>query len=104
MDESTWPAGPGVPTGEAVRQNWTATLAALPEGARIRGEVIGRQGFGVFIRMHGMPDAVGPAEVGGMPHDPELPAMGAAVAGVVIRHADHNHPVEITLDGWGRSE
>ncbi len=51
-----------------------------------------------------MPDAVGLAEVGGMPHDLELPAMGAAVSGVVIWHADHNHQVKIKLDEWDRPE
>ncbi|MEU0787495.1 hypothetical protein ABZ341_38890 [Streptomyces sp. NPDC006173] len=103
MDEFRWPAGPGVPTVEAVRQGWTATVAALPEGARIKGEVIGRQRFGVFIRIQGVPDVVGLAtEVGSMPHDLELPSMGAAVAGVVIWRADHNHQVKIKLDEWDR--
>ncbi|MEW1561759.1 hypothetical protein AB0454_02100 [Streptomyces sp. NPDC093509] len=104
MDEYRLPAGPGVPAAEAVRQSWTATVAALPEGARIRGEVIGRQRFGVVIRIHGMPDAVGLAEVGSMPHDLELPAMGAAVAGVVVWHADHNRQEKIKLDEWERPE
>ncbi|MET9382941.1 hypothetical protein ABZY09_18180 [Streptomyces sp. NPDC002928] len=45
-------------------------------GARIRGEVIGRQPFGVFIRI----DGVALAEIVNMPHDLELPAMGAEVA------------------------
>ncbi|MFG2308887.1 hypothetical protein ACGFS9_09455 [Streptomyces sp. NPDC048566] len=104
MDEFRLPAGSGVPAAEAVRQSWTATVTALPEGARIRGEVMGRQRFGVFIRIHGMPDAVGLAEISGMPHDLELPAMGAGVSGVVIWHADHNHQVKIKLDEWDRPE
>jgi hypothetical protein len=39
-----------------------------------------------------------------MPHDLELPAVGAAVAGVVIWHADHNHQLKIKMDEWDRSE
>jgi ribosomal protein S1 len=54
MDENRWPAGPGVPTADAIRQNWAATVAALPVGTRVAGEVIGRQRFGVFIRIDGV--------------------------------------------------
>ncbi|MFG2477350.1 hypothetical protein [Streptomyces fagopyri] len=104
MDEYRWSAGPGVPAADAVRQIWAATVAALPVGARVEGEVIGRQRFGVFIRICGMPDAVGLAEIGGMPQDLELPAMGAEVAGRVVWHADHNCQVKIKLDEWDRPE
>ncbi|MFF2430626.1 hypothetical protein [Streptomyces mirabilis] len=68
------------------------------------GEVIGRQRFGVFIRIDGVPAAVGLAEVGSMPHGMELPVMGAVVAGTVVWHADHNHQVKIKLDEWDRPE
>ncbi|MFE1295757.1 hypothetical protein [Streptomyces sp. NPDC058731] len=103
MGEYEWPAGPDVPAAETVRRCWAATVAALPVGAWITGEVVGRQRFGVFIRIHGVPDAVGLAEVGGMPHDMELPAMGAEVTGKVVWHADHNCQVKIKLDEWDRS-
>jgi len=104
MDEDRWPAGPGVPAADAIRQSWAVTVAALPVGTRIEGTVIGRQRFGVFIRIDGVPDAMGLAEIGSMPHDMELPVMGAEVAGTVIWHADHNHQVKIKLDQWDRSE
>ncbi|MFJ5267605.1 hypothetical protein [Streptomyces sp. NPDC088358] len=104
MDEYRWSAGPGVPTADAVRRSWAATVEALPVAARVAGEVIGRQRFGVFIRIDGVPDAVGLAEIGSMPHDLELPAMGAEVAGRVIWHADHNCQVKIKLDEWERPE
>ncbi|MET9121657.1 hypothetical protein [Streptomyces sp. NPDC004528] len=67
------------------------------------GEVIGRQRFGVFVRIDGVSNAVGLAEIGSMPHGLELPAMGADVAGRVIRHADHNFQVKIKLAEWDRS-
>ncbi|MBB4791799.1 hypothetical protein [Streptomyces nodosus] len=51
-----------------------------------------------------MPEAVGLAEVGGMPQDMDLPAVGAEVAGKVVWDADHNHQVKIKLDEWCRSE
>ncbi|AVH58699.1 MULTISPECIES: RNA-binding protein [Streptomyces] len=104
MDEYALPTGPEVPAADRVRQSWAATVAALPVGARIEGEVIGRQRFGVFIQIDGMPEAVGLAEVGSMPHDMELPAMGAEVTGTVVWHADHNHQVKIKLDEWDRPE
>jgi len=65
---------------DTVRQSWAATIAALPAGARIKGEVIGRQRSGLFIRIDGVPNAVGLAEIGSMARDLELPAMGAEVA------------------------
>jgi hypothetical protein len=94
-----WPRSAG-----GVRQSWATTVAALPADARIKGEVIGRQRFGVFIRIDGVPDAVGLAEIGSMPHDLELPAMGAEVAGRVIWHVDHNCQVKIKRDEWDRPE
>ncbi|MFE5142334.1 hypothetical protein ACFRDV_32515 [Streptomyces fagopyri] len=102
MDEFRWPAGLGVPPSDAVRQSWVETVAALPVGTRVVGEVIGRQRFGVFIRIDGVSNAVGLAEIGSMPHDLELPAMGAEVAGRVIWHADHNCQVKIKLVEWDR--
>ncbi|MFJ2563176.1 hypothetical protein ACIO02_09285 [Streptomyces sp. NPDC087568] len=50
MDEYAWPISPEVPAADEVRQSWAETVAALPVGTRIIGEVIGRQPFGVFIR------------------------------------------------------
>lgn len=93
-----------MPAVDAVRESWAATVAALAVGTRIAGEVIGRQRFGVFIRIDGVPEAVGLAEIGSMPHDMELPVVGAEVAGTVICHADHNHQVKIKLDEWDRPE
>ncbi|PSL51511.1 hypothetical protein B0I31_12041 [Saccharothrix carnea] len=72
-------------------------MAALPVGAPIAGEVIGRQPFGVFIRIDGAPDAVGLAEVTTMPREGELPPMGARITGTVVSHAEHNHQVRVRL-------
>ncbi|WP_329456744.1 hypothetical protein [Streptomyces sp. NBC_01497] len=47
-----------------------------------------------------MPEAVGLAEITGVPQGMELPALGAEVAGTVIWHADHNRQVKIKLDEW----
>lgn len=65
-------------------RSWAATVAALPVGARVAGEVIGRQRFGVFIHLDGVPNAVALAEVTAMPHEMELPALGARVEGEVL--------------------
>ncbi len=35
-----------------------------------------------------------------MPHHMELTALGSAVAGEVIRHADHNRQVKVRLCEW----
>ncbi|MFJ2307177.1 hypothetical protein [Streptomyces sp. NPDC087787] len=97
MDEYAWPTGPEVPAAEAVRQSWAKTVAALPVGARVGGEVIGRQRFGVFIRVEGVSNAVALAEITAMPRGMELPPLGAHIEGTVIDHAHHNHQVKIRL-------
>ena len=83
-------------------QSWAATVAALPVGTHITGEVIGRQPFGVFIRIEGVPNAVALAEITAMPLGTELPALGASVEGEVFWHA-HNHQVRVRLDEWRTS-
>ncbi|WP_433452877.1 hypothetical protein ACQPXS_32450 [Streptomyces sp. CA-142005] len=100
MDEYAWPTGPEAPTADAVRSNWAATVAALPVGTRITGEVSGRQRFGVFIRVDGVPNAIALAEVTAMPLGMDLPALGAFVGGEVVWHAAHNHQVKVRLDEW----
>ncbi|MEV5170469.1 hypothetical protein AB0L10_05090 [Streptomyces flaveolus] len=100
MDEYAWPTGPEAPAAEAVWSNWAATVAALPVGTRITGVLIGRQRFGVFIRIDGLPNAVALAEITAMPHGMDLPALGAFVSGEVIWHATHNHQVKVRLDEW----
>ncbi|MFI8532806.1 hypothetical protein ACIGMX_21510 [Streptomyces aquilus] len=102
MDEYAWPTGPDLPTGDTVLQSWAATVAALPVGTRITGEVIGRQPFGVFIRIEGVPNAVALAEIASMPLGTKRPALGASVEGEVFWHA-HNHQVRVRLDEWRTS-
>jgi hypothetical protein len=51
MDEYGWAASPKMPAAEAVRANWVATVAAMPARSQITGAVVGRQPFGVFIRI-----------------------------------------------------
>ncbi|WP_181320710.1 RNA-binding protein [Saccharothrix carnea] len=96
MNDYSWPAD-GRLLAERSRLAWSATVAALPVGAPIAGEVIGRQPFGVFIRIDGAPDAVGLAEVTTMPREGELPPMGARITGTVVSHAEHNHQVRVRL-------
>ncbi|MFF1717573.1 S1 domain-containing protein [Streptomyces sviceus] len=102
MDEYAWPTGPDLPAVDVVLGSWAATVAALPVGTHITGEVIGRQPFGVFIRMDGVPNAVALAEITAMPQGMELPALGASVEGEVFWHA-HNHQVRVRLDEWRTS-
>ncbi|MGW3513608.1 hypothetical protein [Streptomyces sp. NPDC000994] len=100
MDEYAWPTGSEVPAADLVRESWEATVAALPVEARISGEVIGRQRFGVFIRIDGVPYAIALAEITAMPLGMDLPVLGAFVSGEVIWHAAHNHQVKVQLDEW----
>jgi hypothetical protein len=57
--------------------------------------VIGRQPFGVFVRIGQAPDAIGLMEVTMMPVGVALPELGVHVLGEVIGHADHNHQVRL---------
>ncbi|MFD5491516.1 hypothetical protein ACFYY3_06280 [Streptomyces sp. NPDC001812] len=100
MDEYAWPTGPDVPAAGEVRRSWAATVAALPVGTRITGEVIGRQPFGVFIRIDGVPNAMALAEITAMPQWMDLPGLGSLVSGEVFWHAAHNHQVKVRLDEW----
>ncbi|GAA3158160.1 RNA-binding protein [Streptomyces echinatus] len=99
MDEYAWPSGPEVPAADVVPAGWAATVAALPVGTPVTGEVIGRQPFGVFIRIDGVPNAIALAEITSMPQGMDLPALGAFVEGEVFWHA-HNHQVRVRLDEW----
>ncbi|WRZ95201.1 hypothetical protein OHB54_43020 [Streptomyces sp. NBC_01007] len=98
MDEYNWPTrrADDVP-GQSPEELWTATLAALPLGASVAGEVIGRQPFGVFIRADGVPNAVALAEIIAMPEEMGLPVLGTRIRGEVIDHVEHNHQVRVRL-------
>ncbi|QKZ21477.1 RNA-binding protein [Streptomyces chartreusis] len=102
MDEYAWPTGPDLPDADVVIGSWAATVAALPVGTHITGEVIGRQPFGVFIRIEGVPVVVALAEISAMPLGMDLPALGASVEGEVFWHS-HNHQVRVRLDEWRTS-
>ncbi|MFI0808396.1 hypothetical protein [Streptomyces echinatus] len=88
-----------MPAADVVPAGWAATVAALPVGTPVAGEVIGRQPFGVLLRMDGVPNAIAPAEITSMPQGMDLPALGALVRGEVFWHAD-NHQVRVRLDEW----
>ncbi|WEO95320.1 hypothetical protein A6P39_015515 [Streptomyces sp. FXJ1.172] len=96
MDEYAWPSVAKVPA-EMRHERWAATVAALPLGASIAGEVIGRQPFGVFIRVDGVPEAMALAEITAMPQGIDLPALGARVIGEIIGNTEHNHQVRVRL-------
>ncbi|WP_405914912.1 hypothetical protein [Streptomyces sp. NBC_00728] len=97
MDEYTMPTRrPNVP-GQSPEETWAATVAALPLGAAIAGEVIGRQPFGVFIRVDGVPGAVALAGILAIPEVMGLPVLGAYVRGEVIAYTEHNHQVRVQL-------
>lgn len=98
MTNYSWPDQNAYDAGRN-RQAWPATIAALPVGARIEGQVIARQPFGVFIRIDGVPDALGLVEVTAMSRDAALPDIGATVTGEVIWHAEHNYQVKLRLLG-----
>ncbi|MFD9880228.1 hypothetical protein ACFWZT_02030 [Streptomyces alboflavus] len=100
MHEFTWPDGSLVPASDIMERSWAEAVSALPLGSHVRARVIGRQPFGVFLLFDGVPNAVGLAEITAMPLHMELPALGTAVAGEVIWHADHNRQVKVCLDEW----
>jgi len=96
MDEYMWPLG-GERLAERASARWADTVAALPEGREVTARVVGRQPFGVFVEIIGVPDALGLAEITTMPPDAALPLMGTVVRGTVIGHASHNHQVKLRL-------
>ncbi|MDH6214921.1 hypothetical protein [Streptomyces pseudovenezuelae] len=100
MDEYNWPTRPDVP-GQSPEEVWTATRAVLPPGAAVAGEVIGRQPFGVFIRVDGVPNAVALAEIDAMPDGMGLPVLGTQVRGEVIDHVEYNHQLRVRLHWSG---
>ncbi|MFF4014314.1 hypothetical protein [Streptomyces sp. NPDC001843] len=101
MTEYTWPNGVDDPAPEDVRRAWPATVTALPVGAAVTGKVIGRQPFGVFVAIDGVPEAVGLAEIHGSPRGTVPPPLGFAISGSVVDHAEHNFQVRLRLDDWG---
>ncbi|MFP3991341.1 hypothetical protein U9R90_28525 [Streptomyces sp. E11-3] len=101
MTEYTWPKGVGDPTPEVIRRAWSATVAALPVGTAVTGKVIGRQPFGVFVQIDGVPQAVGLAEIFAAPPGTVPPPLGFAISGSVIAHAEHNCQVRLRLRDWG---
>ncbi|MET9700774.1 hypothetical protein ABZY31_28210 [Streptomyces sp. NPDC006529] len=98
MNEYSWP-GDGINVGARAQAAWPAMCAALPVGTPVTGEVIGRQPFGVFLRLDGVQDAIGLVEITTMPRDAELPQVGTHVSGEVLRHAKHNHQLRIAFTG-----
>jgi hypothetical protein len=100
MDDYAWPIGPEVPAADLVRESWEATVAALPVESRVVGEVIGRQPFGAFIRIDGVPNAIGLTEATAMPRGVDFAVVRALVSGEVIWHAAHNHQVKVQLGEW----
>ncbi|MEU3465643.1 hypothetical protein ABZ721_37620 [Streptomyces sp. NPDC006733] len=63
----------------------------------ITSEVVGRQRFGVFLRIDTHPDAIGLVEITTLPMDAILPAIGERVVGEVIDHADHHQQIKAKL-------
>ncbi|MET8137478.1 hypothetical protein ABZV24_37185 [Streptomyces sp. NPDC005251] len=101
MEEYTWPGRrPDVPR-VSPDEVWAATIAALPVGVSVAGEVIGRQPFGVFIRIDGLPGAVGLAEIIAMSEGMGMPVLGARIRGEVFDHVEHNRQVRVRLHEAG---
>ncbi|MFI7674591.1 hypothetical protein [Actinophytocola sp. NPDC049390] len=96
MNDYTWP-DKGVWETDRVLRAWPATVADFPVGAPVAGEVVGRQPFGVFIRVDDAPDTVALAEITAMPRGAELPSLGDRVTGEVVWHTEHNHQVKVRL-------
>lgn len=95
MTEYPW-LNPRDDDPDRLRAAWPATVEALPVGARVTGEVIAPMPFGVFIRIDGVPDALGYAESTAIAHD-VVPPMGTAVTGEVTWHSSSSHEVRLRL-------
>jgi hypothetical protein len=104
MTEYTWPGAAGDPTPGDIRHAWPVTVSALPIGTPVTGKVIGRQPFGIFVRIDGVPDAIGLAEILFTPPETILPPLGSQISGRVVAHAEHNCQVKIRLSEWGETD
>lgn len=101
VTEFSWPdRGSYQARGDAAASAWNETVRDLPVGSPFAGEVIGRQPFGVFVRIDHHPDAVGLAEITAMPECMTLPRVGDRVSGSVLWHVEHNHQVKLKLTEW----
>lgn len=87
----TWPDNEAA---AKARDAWPATVAALPRGTRVTGEVIARQPFGVFISIDSVPHALGLIEIPTLP-DGVLPECGTRVSGTVLDHTPRNFQVRV---------
>ncbi|MFC4336143.1 RNA-binding protein [Salininema proteolyticum] len=68
MEEYYWPDwGAYQDREQDAREAWPNMVTALPVGTDVAGEVIGRQPFGVFLRLEGHPQAIGLAQITAMP-------------------------------------
>lgn len=94
--EQAWPQD----ASKAHHILWPGIQAALPIGTHVVGTVIGRQPFGVFVRIDHVPGAVGLAEIAAMPTNQQLPPVGTTVTGEVVWHAEHNRQIKIRLTEW----
>ncbi|MFI0815097.1 S1 RNA-binding domain-containing protein [Streptomyces sp. NPDC021098] len=104
MSEYSWPSENGRFQVAGAAAAWAETVHALPVGAPIAGEVLGRQPFGAFLSIDGHPEVIGLARVDKMPRCMELPTVGQFVTGEVVWHAEHNHQVGIVLREWAEHE
>ncbi|MGW7532384.1 hypothetical protein [Amycolatopsis sp. NPDC054798] len=94
MTEYHWPEGfEGLM--DRASAAWTVTCEMLPIGSPVRGKVIGRQPFGVLLRIEDVADAIGLTETVVIPQGKPLPALGDTVVGEVIGHAAHNCQIRI---------
>ncbi|GAP49452.1 hypothetical protein [Streptomyces azureus] len=75
MPEFSWPDRSLMPASDVMDQSWPAAVSELPLGSHVSGRVVGRQPFGVFLLLDGVPNAVGLAEITTMPHGVELPVL-----------------------------
>lgn len=83
---------------------WKETVARLPVGTWIDGEIVRHEAFGAFIRIAGAPHAEGLAHITLMPRTMQFPPVGTAVRAKVVWHDDDNRQVYLKLAEWDRPE
>ncbi len=79
IHEYLWPPDYAADSKRA-EEAWLATCISLPIESLVTGTVIGRQPFGGFLKLDGVPDAVGLAEITALPSGSDLPRLHAHVS------------------------
>ena len=99
IDDSEWPFGDHLSPAKA--EEWAAVRSGLDVGESVRGRVIARRPFGVFVDIGvGFPALLEVIQFGGMRERrynfKDYPAIGDPITARVVTFTDHNREVHLT--------